>query len=465
MGSVKLPHPNHLGVSVHRGARSIPPPTGPAKSYVTLRALLVKGGQVMPFTEDGPRAITGGQAFNGVAPEIFSAQNGPNMFYADGGLAYRYYKGSTDSVVSWSSALTAGSLPTDATGVIGAQLICTWRGRTVLAIERNFYMSKQNDPFDWNYSPQTTTQQQAFSGNADLAGSLGNLITCIFAYNDDVMWFGCDHAIYQLSGDPMANGQMDRIVDGLGIAFGRPFAFDTKGTLYFMGSDCGIYKAASGSIPEPISGPIRKRLQDIDLETVRVRLVWDTLFDGLGVYVTPIDPKVEATNFFWERRTAAWWPEKFSNPDHQPQAVFMFDGDRPEDRKLFLGGRDGFIRRAMNDGGDDAGEPIESWGRLGPLKTPRGEDIVLRTLQATLTEDSEDLRYDVYWGKHPEEAFNAAMAGESTIHGTWKKGRNRVSPIQREGFAFYVKLSSSYYWAIDRIATTYSTLGAVRRRG
>lgn len=464
MGAFNVPNANHSGISVNQGTGSIAPPPGPNKTVTVLRSLLVKGGQVMPFTEDGPRSITTAgstSGFNGTVAEIFSAQNGPNMFYADGGAAYQYYKGSTDTLLAWTP--TAGTLPVDTNGN-GSQLICTWRGRTVLVIARNFYMSKQLDPFNWDYAPSTTTQQQAFAGNSDLAGGLGNLITCLIPFSDDTMIFGCDHAIYQLSGDPMANGTMDRICEGLGIAFGRPFAFDPQGVLYFFGSDCVIYKMSAGSIPVPISAQIRHRLKNIDLNKVRVRMAWDMACDGLGVWVSPLDRTATATHFFWERRVEGWQPEQYGDVDLNPMAVFAYDGDLPEDRRIFLGGADGFVRRVALDGGDDAGVTIESWVLLGPIKTAQWDDILLQTLQATLTEDSGKVRYDVYWGTHAEEAEKKAIAGPSKINGTWKAGRNRVSPIDREGFAFYVKLSSSDYWALERITQTYKTLGMVARR-
>ena len=462
MGAFNLPNATHSGASVNQGSGSRVP--SPVSGGVGLVSLMVKKGEVFRFDSSGPVELENGTGLHPTAPQVFSAQNGPNMFFADG-TVYRYYDGDAGDAASWSGAMTAGSLPTDPNGN-GSKHICTWQGRTVLVIGRNLYMSKQFDPFDFDYAPSVTTATQAFQGNIDVAGELGELITCIAPFSDDVLIVGCDHSLHQMTGNPMAGGSVDHISNTLGIAFGRPYAFDPQNAFYFFGSDLTVYKMASpGAVPVPISKQIRRRLQDIDMGRVRIVMAWDQYQDGLGLWVTPIDAGLETENYFWERRVEAWQPDYYGHPKFNPMVAYAYDGDFPQDRQLYLGGRDGFIRRLAPDLGDDDGVLIESYVIIGPIKTAGFDNIIHKTLQATLGDTSGDVRYDLYWGKHSEEALAAAVAGEpSKIGGTWKSGRNRVFPTDREGFAFYLKLSSTDYWALEKITQTYKTTGLVRRR-
>lgn len=465
MGTLDIPNTIHYGATVNKGVGSAPPP--PGASSTILVSLLTKGGEVFKFTENGPQTLVGGQSFSPLAPQVFSAQSGPNMFFADGSI-YKYYKGPANatapgSIADWTP--TDGTLPRDTNGK-PSKLICLWNGRIVLVTERNFFMSRQFDALDWDYNPTTTSATDPFQGNADLAGELGDLITCLAPFSDDTLIFGCDHSIYQLTGDPLSGGAIDRIAEGLGIAFGRPFAFDPQGTFYFMGSDSSIYKMVANSQPIPISRQIRRRLQQISLDPLtgsRVVMAWDQAMDGLGVWVSPIDKTQETTNFFWERQTEAWQPDKYGDPKLNPMAAFAYDGDLPQDRQIYLGGRDGYIRRLALDGGDDDGYPIESHVLLGPIKTKDFDNLIHERMLATLGEGSGEVTWKLFWGKHAEEALNMALAGESPISGTWRAGRNRVSPTNREGFAFYLKLSSSEYWVIEKITQAFRTTGMVRR--
>ncbi len=427
------------------------------------------------------------------------------MYFVDGSI-YAYLDGPTMVMTAWTP--TSGTLPVDAGGK-PSKLIANWRGRVILVIGRNIYMSRQFDGLDWNYSPATTTVAQPFQGTADVAGELGDLITCVAPFDDDTMIVGCDHSIWQFTGDPMNGGSLDRICEGLGIAFGRPFCFDPQGAMYFMGSDCTVYKMVSGSQPVPISKQLRSRLRRVNLDprVTVIKMAWDQASDGLCVFITPIGnldtsnpapsgtpqnpglgssaaigsdsfgtgvpdnlmPSYNAsqygdtTHFFWERRTEAWQPIKFANRFHNPTAVFAYDGDLPEDRRIFLGGRDGFIRRMVETGGNDDGTAINSFVLCGPIQGKDSDDLIYEKFQAELGHASGQVRWDFYWGESAEQALTRALAGDSQLNGILTSGTNRVTPINREGFVFYIKLSSSDYWVLERFFQMFNTLGPVAK--
>lgn len=457
-GPSTLANAVHSGTSVNKGNAGIPPAAGARQ----IRPLLVAGGQGRGFTSSGTTALTGGQCFSATAPVIFSAQNGLNMFYVDGS-SYSYYKASTNSFVPW-VADTPGTVPFDSPVPTAARLITTWNGRTVLAGYRSnpqmWFMSAQFNPFNWNYSPSTTTLTQATNGNVSDAGLVGDFITCLIPYTNDVLIVGCDHTIWQLKGDPMAGGRFDRVSDSIGMAWGRPYAIDPFGQIYFMAQTGGIFKLTPGALPIPVSQQIEKKLNNINMATNIIRMAYDIQLHGLAVWVTPLDRTKATQNYFFEERTNSWWVDTYTNPAHNPMAVHVYDGDSPQDRRIMMGGSDGYVRIMSDTATTDDGTAISSYVWLGPMSTKQMDDIMLHDLQATLGDSSGTVKFEVYVGPTVE----AAMASTAAVTGNWMAGRNRVSFVQRSGFVAFVKLSSTSAWALERIMARYTPLGEVRRR-
>ncbi len=458
-GPSTLANALHVGASVNKGTNTVTPPTTGARF---IRPLLVSGGELRRFSTTGTTVITGGGSFNSTTPQIFSAQNGLNMFYVDGGASYFYYKGSTDTVVPW--VATTGTLPVDTPVPSAARLIATWRGRSVLSGFRSspqmWYMSKQFDAFNWEYSPATTTQTQATNGNVSNAGLVGDYINCIISYTDDTMLFGCDHSLWILTGDPMVGGQFDNVSDTIGMLWGRPFAKDPFGQVYFMSNTGAIFKMTPGALPQPVSQNILKKLENVDLSTVVVRMAWSLQYQGLHVFVTPLNLNTPAQHFFYEERTGAWWVDRFHWKYHNPFAVHVYDGDAAEDRHVMLGGKDGSVRIVSETAGDDDGKPIQSVVWLGPLSTKQMDDVLLKDMQATLGVDS----WEVSWAVHVGRTVEEAKASASVRSGTWSPGRNKVNLVNRSGFAIFLKLSATAPFAIERIRARYTTLGPERRK-
>lgn len=459
---VTLANTTHSGSAVNKGKVL----ANTAGQNRQTRIAVVNNGecrvwQVNPAdTAPVPSAVTNGDSFNVPAPVIFSAINMLDLFFVDGTI-YRYLDSGTNQITAWTP--TAGSLPVDSQSG-RARLICTWRGRTVLAglpwNPQNLYMSKQNDPFDWDYAPTTQTVQQAFSGNDSMSGQIPDIINCLISYNDDTMVVGCDHTIWQITGDPMAGGQWDNISQTIGMAWGRPFALDPSGQIYFMSNTGAIYKMTPGSLPVRCSQQIDRRLESIDHSKNLVRLAWDLNARGLYVFVTPYDATEDTTHYFWEERTDAWMPFQFANPDHNPLAVHVYDGDLPDDRVVLLGGRDGRVRYFDNAATKDDGTTINSEVWLGPILTKDLAFLVLKELQATLGETSGDITYSIHVGDSAEKAFGS----EAVQSGTWSAGRNPDAMAIWGGQAIYVKLSATKPFSLEMLRCTYSPMGKERRR-
>lgn len=449
---------SHNGASVNRVQFSR---TNPALSPGRQRALAVSAGTIVRFDTGAIASVTNGaSALSAAVKTIFAAQNGTGLYFVDG-VNYKYYYPPTDNILAW--PVSAGALPYDLFGNF-ARLICTWRGRTVLSgltfDPQNWFMSAQGDPSDWDYSPQSTTPTQAVAGNNSPAGLVGDTINCLIPYNDDVMIFGGDHTIWLMNGDPMAGGQIDLVSDLVGMAWGKPFCKGPDGTLYFFATRGGVYRMVPGQQPVRISQQISDLLRDVDISTNSVRMAWDDRQQGLHVFLTPVAGAAATQHYFWEQRTNAWWPDVFSNNNHNPIAVCVFDGDAPNDRRTLIGSFDGYIRYLKDDAENDDGTIIQSSVVLGPLLTKDLDELLLKDLQAILSTDSADVNYQVLIGRSAEEAL-ISLPVES---GVWLAGRNMASFVRRSGYAIWVKLTCLGPWAMETVRARIAGLGKVRRR-
>ena len=392
---------------------------------------------------------------------LFSTVLNQKVWFADG-VNWVYYDPRTNTVERW--AASAGTLPVDTDGN-RPRLICTWRGRMVLSglLEdpQNWFMSKIGDPTNFDYAPLDISPDQAIAGNNSPMGLIGDVVTALIPYNDDVLIVGGDHTLYVFAGDPMAGGQIDLISDAIGVAWGQAWCKDPYGTLYFFSNRTGIYSLIPGEKPVRISQQIEQLLLDVDTGSNSIRLVWDDRYQGFHVFITPLISPTDSRHFFYEQRTGAWWTTTFVNPRHSPLTVATFDGNLPGDRVALIGSWDGYVRSFDPDAEDDDGEDILSEVLIGPLVTKELDDILLKDLQAVLGEDSGEVEWEVYTGTTAE----IALLNEPVASGVWSAGRNYTSPARVSGHAIYLRLSSKDRWSMETVRARLSGRGKVRRRG
>ncbi len=383
------------------------------------------------------------------------------IWFADG-VNWVYFDASDYTVKRW--AATAGSLPVDTDGN-RPRLICTWRGRMVMAGVLNdpqmWYMSRTSVPTDFNYFPEETSPDQPVAGNNSPLGLIGDVVTALIPYNDDILIVGGDHNIYMFNGDPMAGGQIDLLSDSMGIAWGQAWCKDPSGNLYFFSNRTGIYTMVPGSQPIRISQQVEQLLLDVDTGTNVIRMMWNDRFQGLHVFITPAISAQATTHLFWEQRTNAWWQDVFANKRHNPVASCVFDGNLTNDRVALIGSWDGYVRAFDHTAEDDDGSLIVSEVLIGPLVSKNLDELLLKDLQAVLGETSGDVTYEVFSGKTAEAALSRASVGS----GTWGSGRNLLSLVRAAGHALYVRVTSTNRWSLETIRARFAGTGAVRRRG
>lgn len=417
---------------------------------------------LLAVTENGTLSRWTGTAWSSVSATVLPGKNvwAATLFsktILGNGQTYRVYDHVRRTLRQFEEA-TVGRIPPR------CRLGAAWRGRVVLArgdSAHDWFMSAVADPFDWEFVPDVVTETQAISGASSQVGEVPDLVNALVPWSDDLLLFGCDSSIWRLTGDPMTSGELHRVSDITGMAFGQAWCKDPEQRIYFWGSRGGLYVLTPDGTTQPLSeGRIHRRLQEIDLGRYLVRLVWNDLDQGVHAFLVPIDGKGEPTHYFWERRTGAFWADQFHGPERQVRGVFLADGDAPTDRTLLLGGADGRIRRWSPGASDDDGEGIRATCLLGPV-TPDTFPLESRLVAAevVLARDQGGAVLGVAGTREADVPYSMTTA---TL---LSPGRNGYTRVRARGAHLWVQLGTSDFgspWAVEDVALHIAPAGRKR---
>jgi len=347
------------------------------------------------------------------------------------------------------------------------RLIATYRGRVVLSglgtDPQNWFMSKSGDPLDWDYDPATTSAIQAVAGNNTDLGLVGDVVTALCPYQDDVMIMGGANSIWIMRGDPAAGGSIDNITREVGIVGANAWCWDPAGNFYFFGQN-GLYRMTGGlGVPELISrNKLDKKFSDVDFEANHVILSYDSRDQGIHVFISPqLEPDTAGEHYFWDERNDAFWLDKYP-ASVGPTAVHSYKGDKAEENGVLLGGYDSVIRVFDEDAKDDDGTLIDSFIRFTPL-TPGdifGSSIV-DDWHFLLDQQSDDVTVKLWSGDTVEEAERLADAeGTPVFKKTLTGGRNSTIRRRRSDNAFIMELAQNGTEAAGSATWAYEGGGA-----
>lgn len=417
------------------GANLTPSPTS---FYV--RGLGVSGGVLQEFTPTGPITIpvsdSNGNMSPGV-PRIFSSQIQNKMYFCDG-IVIKVYNPTTASVAELVASV--GTIPGDNRNT-APRLMCGWRDRLVIAGWRfdpfNWAMSAAGDPTNWAFNPFPALETGAVIGNNSAAGLNPDVLTCIFAYSDEILMMGGSRSIYQMTGDPLSGGRIDLVTNEIGMAFGRPFCRDGSGVIYFMSNRGSIYRFAPGGLPEQISDPINQLVLGIDFDKNIVCSAWDERSYGAHFWISPVAAG-PALHYFFDAHSGAFWQDQYQNTHNPFAAVSWEDGD-PNQRFILIGCNDGVIRKLDINAKDDDGIAIQSSCAFGPIKDKDGQKLYISDLQCDLDLTSDAVTWKILSSR---DAQSALSAGQVLGSGTFFAGRSRSQAVRAAGHAHYITLGS-----------------------
>ncbi len=442
-------------------------PVQSSQSGRDVRLVAVHAGTVY-YVAAGTSAWTAATNTTGETPPlnatglVHSAVNNQLLFFADG-TNWCYFDPLDNTVRTWTA--TEGTLPVDSEDNT-PRLICTWRGRTVLSgllLDPSLIvMTKVSDPFNFNYAPALPVPPDAaWSGAVGPQGQMQDVVTALIPYSDDQLIVGMDSSIAIFRGDPNYGGSIDLVTTSVGILWGKAWAMDPAGVVYFFSNRMGIYRFVPGNQPQRMSQPIDNLLQDIDTGLYNVALQWNDRYQQLHVWVTLLSYPAPATHYVWESRAQSWWQDTFTDQNQNPLCCVTFDGNEADDRQALIGSWNGYVRSVSSDAETDDGNPILSEVVIGPFLTNYSDSVLLNEVQGILASASGEVSYSVYVGETAEEA----LASDPVSTGTWTAGRNFTDTVKRSGYACYIQLSSASVWAMESIRCLVDTQGKVRRRG
>lgn len=340
-------------------------------------------------------------------------------------------------------------------------LIAVWGGRIVLSglatDPNNIFMSAVGDPFDWNYSPDVQTVQQAVAGSVTSGyGKNSDIVTALIPYTDDILLIGGTHSIRKFIGNPAEGGINANVTDITGIAYGSAWCQSPEGIIYFFGSRGGVYRMdPNGGLPNRLtSTTIDERLADVDMDNTIVSLLWDDRAIAVRVYVTPKDGG-STEHYVWDVRNEAWWPFSYSNDSHNPLSIHLLSGGTKSERKVLEYGQDGYVRMVDVESTSDDGSAIDSFVYLGPF-----EDVMLLELSATLGEVSQTLTWAACTASSAERAIDAPPR----ITGRFTGGRNASQWPRVFIERGYLRLSSLGQWSIEKIVAGMEQVSDTAKR-
>ncbi len=415
----------------------------------------VSNGEIVLIENGVLKTVTGGPGALVTTDYTVQLANAfSDVFFVDG-TNVKVLDMATDTVTTW-TATTAGTLPSL------PRLICRWRGRIVVsglvADPHNWFMSRVGDPYDWDYSPATTTAIIPTAGNIGEYGLAGDIITALCPFDDDTLVIGMDGSIGKFAGDPAAGGVIDVVTEKTGMAWDA-WAMGPDNQMYFMGND-GIYQMGRDTIPVNITeGALDGAFENVDLKTKRVILEWDWRNRGLVVVIADQNSSTANEAYFLEARTDGWFPVAWP-ATMGPDVLVAYDGEVAGDRALLMGCRDGYIRQPDTSATDDDGTTLTSNVRLFPIGTRRGTDTRLQGLEVNLAENSGNVTLKLYSGQTAEQC-----AGSTTVR--WsrvlKAGKNTLTLPRLRGAWLQIELTATSRWALESIFGLFEEGGRARR--
>lgn len=421
-----------------------------------LVTLAVADGQIKKQGASSWEDITGGgtagdrlwvyTASRYVSSTPYVGGGGVYVFYTNG-LDYYYYDAFADEVKEF--------VPTSGTVGDRFRLFASWRGRLVGArtAENPQYwaMSAVGEPFNWQFNPAIVTVTQAIDGVNAEAGEVPDIVNGFIPYSDDVAIWGGDRSLWRMSGDPMAGGQFDSITKSIGMAFGRAWAVDDDGTIYFYATNGAFYRMRPGDVL-PVrmsSNTIENRLNDIDQGDYFVRMEYDVKRQGLWIVQCPFGQSESTApkSWFWDKRNgdvnSGWWQDQFVNEDHTITALGVIDGDAASDRRVVFGSQDSYVRYWDDTVDTDDSSALVSRVVFGPLAPDDGREYRLKQPQVVLAADQGGAVLELYGDTDP--SFLAAPMVSAQLD----PGRNDVKHMAARGAHVYAGLRSKEAWEFE----------------
>ena len=406
-------------------------------------------------TEDNIFPIVDVVAASGLTPSylVFQDSSPYGPMTADTGATWqvgrlpRQINPSTKTIAAM--AVTYGIPP------LGCTLCCEYRGRLVLGGPGEvWYMSRVNDPTDWDYGANPGDVQRAVAGDTAPTGGLSFPITALIPHSDQYLIFAGTDAMSILNGDPAYGGQMQVLSPTIGCLGPAAWCQLPDGSIMFMSRD-GLYSVPSGGgIPVPVSRPtLPAELLDVNPTNNAISMVYDVKHRGVHLSITPNSGSASGTHYWIDVANPSFWPVTYPAAK-QPISMLRWNPISSSSvTNILLGGNDGYIRFVDDSATTDDGTTFTSSILYGPLRLGgAGYEGVLVHMAADLDLNSQNVTCGIFLGQNCESIVAAVLAANSPfLSYTWSAGTNhRVYPRCRNA-ATGLLVTGTAPWAIEDI--------------
>lgn len=379
----------------------------------------------------------------------------------DGTCSYRIerapkvYDPSAGTLAIWTA--TTGQVPT------GNPIVTRYMDRMVLAgadiAPHVWYMSRQGDPDDWDYSEEDS--QAAVAGTASEAGVPGTAILALAPYSDDYLIIGCRSELWRMRGDPGFGGVLDNVSRVVGIIGRNAWTFGPEGELIFLSLN-GLYvlPPSGESVPIAVSRNfLPEEFKNIDPNSTTTSLEYDSADNGVHIFLTADSPN-ERNHWWFDWQSKTFWKVTVES-DYEPLSACLYPSFAIEDAGAIFGCRDGYIRRFSKFAERDDGTAYSSYVIIGPLGlADDGIAGSLISLYSVMANDSGD----VTWSTHPSNTFESSVTASQSDTGTWTEGLNARNYASCKGQAYTIKITgtSGRKWAMENIIAETREAGRLR---
>jgi hypothetical protein len=369
--------------------------------------------------------------------------------------AMKYYDSANDTLNLYKATDGKGDPPH------GCTILTVYRDRITAGGDPDYpgvwFMSRQGDPFDWDYG---SFDQQAATASIAANSETGGLpapVTAMAPISEDYLIIGARSELYVLRGDPMVAGQLDNLSQSNGVLDLYAWCGAPDGSWYYMSRD-GLYRLPGGplSVPQPVSRTrLPRELTDIDTNLFFVNMEYDVRDQLIYIFVTP---RTAGLSVQWtlEIANGAFWLEQFPVSAHRPTALVY----NPSSNMVLLGSTDGYIRRFDSAFENDDGTDFSSHIAIGPVRlAAQGMEGMVVELSAVLDHFSGDVTWVLHVG---DQEFGVSQAAT----GTWGPNSNYIDRPNARGRVAYVIISGTpgSRWAMEVVELVRRTIGPYRKR-
>ena len=347
---------------------------------------------------------------------------------------------------------------------LGAKHLAIYRSRLCLAKDHVCYQSRVDDPQDWLYSDEDVEGAVATTATDSERGQIGDIITALIPVGDDYMVYGCQNSIYVQVGDVQLGGEIANVTREHGI-LENAWCLGPAGEVFYL-SHLGLYMLPAGSgraAPVAISKDrLPKELAGVNTEIYEVCMRWDTIDEGLHIYLTSKTESSARYHWWLDWGTKSFWPVAVP-ADFEPYSITTYRGWLVPQSSVILGCRDGYLRYYADGFETDETTDITSYLDFGPFYCgTQYNDGRVDELVGVMARDSGPVTWSVRVG---EESQGAVINETNHATGTFSAGLNyRVHPRARGGAAV-VRLTGTggRRWAFERMGALLTVLGLQRK--